>query len=92
MSETKRGSRPRWSPLGCGQAPVRSGFEIIQHHVQTFLFQLSAAFMTCEKRRSVFTSLFVIKHGTIIYVLRNCIGQAFALPEIKTAIAMILRM
>lgn len=47
--------------------------------------------MTCEKKRSVFTSLFVIQHGTIIYVSRNCIGQAFALAEIKTAIAMILR-
>ena len=44
-----------------------------------------------EKKRSVFTSLFVIQHGTIIYVFRNCIGQAFALAEIKTAIAMILR-
>ena len=47
--------------------------------------------MTCEKKRSVFTSLFVIQHGTIIYISRNCIGQAFALAEIKTAIAMILR-
>ena len=41
--------------------------------------------MTCEKKkRSVFPSLFVIQHGTIIYVFRN-------LGEIKTAIAMILR-
>ena len=92
MGETKRGSRPRWSPLGCAQAPVRSGFDIIQHHVHIFLFQLSAAFMTCEKKRSVFTLLFVIQHGTIIYVFRNCIGQAFALAETKTAIAMLLRM
>ena len=35
--------------------------------------------------------LFVTYHLYTVFVYRNCIGQTFALAEIKTSVAMILR-